>query len=205
MNDDWKQWKFAGIYCIEHIESGKKYIGQSQNIYMRIFKHFTNANDEKYSHLHLYCAIRKYKWNSFRFLLLEKIANLTLLNEREQYWMDFYSSYDKKYGYNSRPTAETNRGWKHSEESNRKRSIVMKGRIPSVEIMELARKSRIVSVYQFDKNDNIIKKWNSISEAESETGINHGNICWCCKGKRKTAGGYKWKYANKESENLNVT
>lgn len=31
-------------------------------------------------------------------------------------------------------------------------------------------------------------------EAEEKTGIARGNICSCCKGKRKTAGGYHWKY-----------
>ena len=31
-------------------------------------------------------------------------------------------------------------------------------------------------------------------QAERETGINHGNICQCCKGNLKTAGGYHWKF-----------
>lgn len=31
-------------------------------------------------------------------------------------------------------------------------------------------------------------------EAEEKTGISRGNICSCCKGNRKTAGGYHWKY-----------
>ncbi len=31
-------------------------------------------------------------------------------------------------------------------------------------------------------------------EAERKTGINDGNIASVCKEKRKTAGGYIWKY-----------
>lgn len=31
-------------------------------------------------------------------------------------------------------------------------------------------------------------------EAERKTGIKFGNIAACCRGERKTAGGYEWKY-----------
>lgn len=37
--------------------------------------------------------------------------------------------------------------------------------------------------------------YRSIREAWRQTGIYHGHICACCKGKNKTAGGYHWKYA----------
>lgn len=36
--------------------------------------------------------------------------------------------------------------------------------------------------------------YKSIIEVERITGINRGNICQACKGKRKTAGKYHWKY-----------
>lgn len=35
-------------------------------------------------------------------------------------------------------------------------------------------------------------------EASRQTGINQGRITQCCKGNRKTAGGYHWQYADKE-------
>lgn len=34
-------------------------------------------------------------------------------------------------------------------------------------------------------------------EAERKTGIKFGNIAACCRGERKTAGGYQWKYKQK--------
>jgi hypothetical protein len=34
----------------------------------------------------------------------------------------------------------------------------------------------------------------STRDASRETGINQGNICGCCNGKRKTAGGFGWDY-----------
>ena len=42
------------------------------------------------------------------------------------------------------------------------------------------------------------KIYKSISDASRETGVCCANICRCCKGKTKTAGGYKWEYAEVE-------
>ena len=39
-----------------------------------------------------------------------------------------------------------------------------------------------------------MKIFNSIKEASQELNINGSNICQCCKGKRKEAGGYQWRY-----------
>ena len=48
-------------------------------------------------------------------------------------------------------------------------------------------------IYQYD-GDVLIKKWNSITQAEKETNIK--NISYCVNGKRKKAGGYIWKCVN---------
>ena len=39
-----------------------------------------------------------------------------------------------------------------------------------------------------------IKQWEYIRQIQKELGINNANIVTCCKGKRKSAGGYIWKY-----------
>lgn len=49
-----------------------------------------------------------------------------------------------------------------------------------------------IPVYQYDKNGNFIKKYESMRDAQID--IKNNNICACCKGKRKTAGGYIWSY-----------
>ena len=51
------------------------------------------------------------------------------------------------------------------------------------------------AVFQLDENGVIINKWKSAREAERQTGALYQNIYKCCRGKRKTAGGYSWKYA----------
>lgn len=48
-------------------------------------------------------------------------------------------------------------------------------------------------VYQI-QNGVIINKFYGTNEAQRATGITQSNISCVCCGKRKTAGGYKWKY-----------
>ena len=50
------------------------------------------------------------------------------------------------------------------------------------------------SVIQYSKDGEFIAEYSSIMEAEKYTGCNNSIICKCCKGKRKSAGGYIWKY-----------
>jgi len=44
------------------------------------------------------------------------------------------------------------------------------------------------------KNNIIISNFYGAAEAERYTGVNHRHISECCNNKRKTAGGYQWKY-----------
>lgn len=51
------------------------------------------------------------------------------------------------------------------------------------------------TIMQYDLDNNLITIWIGIQEAGRELRISAGSICNCCKGKRKTAGNYIWKYA----------
>ena len=51
------------------------------------------------------------------------------------------------------------------------------------------------SVNQLNKDKTFIKNHHSMMQAERETGVSSGKICICCKGKRKSAGGFIWEYA----------
>lgn len=51
-----------------------------------------------------------------------------------------------------------------------------------------------IKIIQKDKNNHIIKIWEGLTIASKELHINAGGICWCCKGKAKSAGGYLWEY-----------
>lgn len=51
---------------------------------------------------------------------------------------------------------------------------------------------RSLPILQFSKDGTFVKEWQSSREAGRQLGI-HG-ICSCLKGKRKSAGGFIWKY-----------
>ena len=54
------------------------------------------------------------------------------------------------------------------------------------------------SVYQYDKDMNLLKTWDSMTMASQELNINVSNIIEVCRGGRqKTAGGYIWRYVDK--------
>ena len=48
-------------------------------------------------------------------------------------------------------------------------------------------------IQQYDLNNILIKEWPSAKEVQRQLGINAASIGKCINGKRKTAGGYKWK------------
>lgn len=73
----------------------------------------------------------------------------------------------------------------------------LKGKVRSEESKLKQSKSRKgignKPILQYDLNGNFIKEWESSSIVKLHLGITN-HIAACCKGKRKTAGGYKWKY-----------
>lgn len=54
---------------------------------------------------------------------------------------------------------------------------------------------RSLAVNQFDLSGKLIKKFNGQTEAQRNTGVKQGDISSVCRGKRVTAGGFKWGYA----------
>lgn len=55
------------------------------------------------------------------------------------------------------------------------------------------------AVIQMAKNGDIIKNHHSIHSAGRLTGVDFKNISSCCRGKLKSAGGYRWSYPNEEA------
>jgi group I intron endonuclease len=105
-------------------------------------------------------------------------------------------------------TRQKNIGRKHTEETKVKISNVQKGKKLSEEHKKnvsdklkewhLNNKSKSrKKVMQIDIITNkTIKEFDSIIEAAKECTCSATKISDCCKGKRKTTGGFKWKYIN---------
>lgn len=56
-------------------------------------------------------------------------------------------------------------------------------------------KSMSKQVNQYSLDGTFIKTWDSMNEIERQLGFYSTDICRCCKGKRKSAHGFIWKYA----------
>ena len=91
---------------------------------------------------------------------------------------------------------EALKGRHHSEETKKKMSIAAKGRDMSRAVAASSAKNRKGVCQTLDNM--VINMFNSIHEASQLTGINPTNISECARGKRKTAGGYCWKFKEEE-------
>ena len=62
---------------------------------------------------------------------------------------------------------------------------------------EAVRKACAKPILQLDKSTGeVIREWECQRDIERELGINQRNISACCLGKRKSTGGFKWKFAS---------
>lgn len=90
----------CGIYKITHKRTNKCYIGQSIHIERRWQDHINSSLKQK-DNFYIHCAIKKYGEDAFNFEIIEKLPqDKLLLNEREEYWINYYKSNKKRYGYN---------------------------------------------------------------------------------------------------------
>ena len=55
-------------------------------------------------------------------------------------------------------------------------------------------KKSSIPIIQCTKSGEFVKEWPSLSEAYRQLGIAQSNICHCLKGRKKSAGGFIWKY-----------
>lgn len=94
--------------------------------------------------------------------------------------------------------SESAKGKIISTETRKKISNALKGKTQSEEHRLKRAESKKMPVIQYDKKNNFIKEWKSALDAEIETNISRCHIAQVCKGYRKTAGGFVWKYGFKK-------
>jgi group I intron endonuclease len=92
--------KISGIYVIKNKINSKVYVGSSKSVYYRwAGQHKPRLKKSKHENVHLQHAWDKYGENNFEFLILEECEASALL-AREEYWIEHYKSWDRKFGYN---------------------------------------------------------------------------------------------------------
>jgi hypothetical protein len=124
--------RVSGIYQIQNIITSKVYIGSSVNIRGRWNQHLHTLRKGRHHSRHLQNAWDKYGEKSFIFSVIELVVDVSLLVQREQYYLDSIRPYDREVGYNCSPTAESSRGAVRrpvSQETRAKLSQMNKGRV----------------------------------------------------------------------------
>ena len=106
-----KEYDFSCIYLWTNLVNGKKYVGQTTCFHRRM-----KTYRYTYPNAYMEHAVNKHGLDNFDITILERDVPLDKLDEREQYWLDYYQSYDLDKGYNICKIASTTKGITHTEE-----------------------------------------------------------------------------------------
>lgn len=193
-----------GKYCVycHTCPDGKKYIGfTGKPLKIRFGNGLHYSKTSKFGK-----AIEKFGWENIKHDVLQSGLTKDEASQKEEEYISLYKTTQDEFGYNEASGGINGGvyGRKFSEETRRKISNSNKGRMVTQETKDKLRKSHlgkeshnVRAVIKMDLQGKILEEYKSIAEAvrnnekTDETGI------WrCCKNRRKTAGGYRWKYKN---------
>ena len=206
------------IYKIINNVNQKIYIGKTiRTIEERFKEHCKDYKKRDLEKRPLYSAMKKYGIENFSIELVEETDNP---EEREKYWIEYYSSF--KNGYNAtiggdgKPyidydlVAATYKELKIQKAVAKKLNIsedtvsrVLRIKnIPSLNQSEAVRLSVGKIVNQYDLQGNYLNSFpstraaaESLNKVTSKSNGACSHIADVCKGKRKTAYGYIWKFS----------
>lgn len=177
------------VYAHKNLKNEKYYVGMtSQEPKKRWNSGFGYQTNSK-----MWNDIQNSDWNSdWVHGILGKFTDKNEALKYEAFLIAMLDSVEN--GYN---TSEYGSGdFKRSEKHRKRISESMTGRVFSEEHKKkLSESHGVYGILQYSKDGEFIAEYPSTMEAERQTGCNQQNICKCCKGKRKTTGGYIWKYA----------
>ena len=115
----------SGVYLITNRTNGKVYVGSAVCLESRRQDHFCSPSQ---SSPILQNAMAKYGKENFKWEILEVVGYKKDLVSVEQYYLDWFQSFDREFGYNVAPKAGNTLGFKFSPESRRKMSVAKKGK-----------------------------------------------------------------------------
>lgn len=178
-----KQYPSSNKYCVyEHLfPNGKRYIGIT---HIKPERRWGN-NGSNYKQQFMANAIKKYGWNNIEHNILAKNLSKNEACEKEKELIKLYNTTNRDKGYNLSIGGETNSKIKTPEHIKNAR---------------LGRKHCWRKVCQYSLSGELINVYESSKQAEDITGTNTSKIIACCKGHRKMANGYQWRY---ETDGIN--
>ena len=205
------------IYKITNDINDKIYIGQTSGTLEERFKqHKKKINSDDRKTFPLYNAMRKYGVEHFSIEMIEQTDHL---QEREQYWIKFFDSYNN--GYNATLGGD---GWVRTDydlianlysqglsgieiaqqmgitKNTVYRGLKAKG-IKTLSNTETSKKKNSKSIGQYDKTTlELIHIFPSVADAAKAMGKSRAHISSCAHGKKASAYGYKWKFIEEEDK-----
>lgn len=201
------------VYSHTNKVNGKIYIGLTcMNPYVR----WSNGNGYKKG-THFRNAIDKYGWDSFEHKIIKDNLTKSEASYWEKYYISFYNSTDRRYGYNissggehgGHPqTLETRKkiskngyrggmkGKKHSDDTKAKMSQSRIGKHFSDNSKDKMKKSALKNRGRLFMCLELNRIFDNLNDAFGATTCPKSAIVLCCQGKQKQSKGYHWKYVD---------
>jgi group I intron endonuclease len=175
------------------------------------------ANGRGYTSVLFKHAIQKYGWENIKNEILYEGLTREQAEQKEIELIALYKSNQREYGYNLAKGGRTNSGYsmsdewkgkisnahkgkKFTEDHKKKLSLAKKGKTHKPISADAKRQialsqNKRKEVEQYSLTGALVTRYISIKEAAKQLGVAYQGISNCCNGKRKTAFGFVWKYA----------
>lgn len=207
------------IYKATNVATGEVYIGATTiSLHERINDHYNKATKNcghKFQN-----AIREYGFESFIWEQIDTGINTDELALKEKYYIQKFDSFNNGYNsdrgggfkktiYQYNLTGELESTFQSLEEASKSSSISEESishacigdrktsngfywtYTSTFDLKEDIRKKKVI---QYDYEGELVKVFDSISEASKATEVNKSSIAKCCRGERKKAGDFIWKF-----------
>ena len=207
------------IYKATNVATGEVYIGATTiSSQERINDHYNKAT-KNYGHK-FQNDIREYGFESFIWEQIDTGINTDELALKEKYYIQKFDSFHNGYNsdrgggfkktiYQYNLTGELESTFQSLEEASKSSSISEESishacvgdrktsngfywtYTTTFDLKEDYRKKKVI---QYDFDGELVKVFDSISEASKATEVNKSSIAKCCRGERKKAGDFIWKF-----------
>ena len=157
------------IYKIINLSNQKLYIGQTKKTIEERFKNHLKLA-KRHINRCLYDAMNKYGYDNFTIKQIEQIPD-QYLDEREKYWITYYNTTNRNYGYNMTAGGGGGDTWTnnpHKKETSKKISENNKGKhsLSPQQHQRMIQRAKEVNTIKINKQEleNDIKNFMSIED-----------------------------------------